>query len=320
MDAGLGGEGRSADIWRLRIGGAVDQIVKLVAHPRQLPEPVAVDAHFEAVGIERLQQQRRDQRHQIGVAAALADAIERALDLARTGFDGGERIGDRLAAVVMGMDAEPIAGNAGSNYLRNDIAHFGRLGAAIGVAQHHPAGAGIVGGFCAGERIVAVGLEAVEEMLAIDHRFAAGGNGALDRIADAGEVFLVGRAERDTHVIVPALGDEADRVGLGFEQRGKARIVRGRHPWPARHAEADEGGTLRALFREEFGVGRVGAGIAALDIVDAEFVEEFGNGDLVGDRKIDARRLLAVAQGRVEEIKAIFSLSHGFAQQPLLNR
>jgi hypothetical protein len=45
------------------------------------------------------------------------------------------------------------------------------------------------------------------------------------------------------------------------------------------------------------GVGRIGAGIAALDIIDAELVEHPGNGDLVLDRKIDAGRLLAVTQG-----------------------
>ena len=48
-------------------------------------------------------------RDQIGVAAALADAVQRALDLAHAGLDRGQRIGDRLAGVVMGMDAEMFA-------------------------------------------------------------------------------------------------------------------------------------------------------------------------------------------------------------------
>ena len=43
---------------------------------------------------------------EIGVAAALAETIQRALHLPHAGADGGERIGDRVAGVVVGMDAE----------------------------------------------------------------------------------------------------------------------------------------------------------------------------------------------------------------------
>ncbi len=56
---------------------------------------------------------------------------------------------------------------------------------------------------------------------------------------------------------------------------------------------------------EQFGVGRIGARIAAFDIVDSELVEHAGNRQLVGEREIDAIRLRAVAQRRVEEIEAL---------------
>src|SRR6185437_6183441 len=55
---------------------------------------------------------------------------------------------------------------------------------------------------------------------------------------------------------------------------------------------------------EEFGVGRIGAGIAALDIVDAEIVEQMRDQLLVMQREIDAVGLRAVAQRGVEEIEA----------------
>ena len=96
---------------------------------------------------------------------------------------------------------------------------------------------------------------------------------ARHAVADRGEVFLVGRLERDADMVVPGLGDKADRIGLGVEQRGQARIVRGRAPGPPRHAERGECRVQSAMLGEQFGVGRIGAGIAALDIVDAEFVE-----------------------------------------------
>ena len=61
------------------------------------------------------------------------------------------------------------------------------------------------------------------------------------------------------------------------------------------------------LLGEEFGVGRIGAGIAALDIVDAEFVEHAGDQLLVMQREIDAVGLRAVAQRGVEQIEALFA-------------
>ena len=67
---------------------------------------LGVDAGLEALGEVRLQRQRRDERDEIGVAAALAEAVQRALHLPRAGADRGERIGDRVAGVVMGVDAE----------------------------------------------------------------------------------------------------------------------------------------------------------------------------------------------------------------------
>ena len=60
------------------------------------------------------------------------------------------------------------------------------------------------------------------------------------------------------------------------------------------------------IRREQFGVGRIGAGIAALDIVDAELVEHARDRDLVGEREIDAVGLRAVAQRGVEQIEAFF--------------
>ena len=71
-------------------------------------------------------------------------------------------------------------------------------------------------------------------------------------------------------VIVPGFGDEDDRVGVGGEQRGEAGIVGGRAAGPLGHAEGAEARALGRLALEEFGVDRIGAGIAALDIVDAE--------------------------------------------------
>ena len=58
-------------------------------------------------------------------------------------------------------------------------------------------------------------------------------------------------------------------------------------------------------MREEGGVGGIGAGPAALDVVDADAVQLAGDRRLVGHAEIDALRLRAVAQGGIVEVDAI---------------
>src|SRR6202042_1629845 len=71
------------------------------------------------------------------------------------------------------------------------------------------------------------------------------------------------------------------------------------------HAERGEAGMIELwLLGKEFGVGGIGAGIAALDIVDAEIVEHFGDQLLVAQREVDAIGLRPVAQRGVEQIEA----------------
>ena len=67
-----------------------------------------------------------------------------------------------------------------------------------------------------------------------------------------------------------------------------------------------------AFNAEQFGIGRIGARIAAFDIIDAEFVEHAGDRQLVGEREIDAIGLRAVAQRGVEQIEAL--LGHRFTK------
>ena len=97
----------------------------------------------------------------------------------------------------------------------------------------------------AGKRVVRVGLVAVEEMFAIDHRLAARRpTAAFTLSAMRLEVLLERAAERDMDVIVPGLGDIDDRVGVGGEKAREARIVGGRAAGPLGHAEGAEAGAL----------------------------------------------------------------------------
>src|SRR5690606_12028766 len=168
-----------------------------------------------------------------------------------------------------------------------------------------PAGAGLVRGAGDGERVGAVALVAVEEVLAVDHRLAAGLAYGPDGLGDRLEVLLVADAEGDAHVIVPRLRHEADGSGARLKYRLETRIVRYGPAGALGHVECGEPGRFQLrLIGEKRRIGRVGAWIAALDVIDAEPVQQLRNAPLVLQREIHPRRLRAIAQRRVEEIQA----------------
>ena len=304
VDAGLGGEGGSAHEGRVPIRRAVQDFVERPRDMRELAQPLFVDADVETAGEGGLQLQGADQGHEIGVAAALAEAVQRALDLARAGFDRRERIRDRAAAIVMGVNAEAIAGND-LRGLGDDAPHLVGQGAAVRVAQHDPACAGVMRRLGTSESVLGVLLVAVEVMLAIDDRLAPLRDDHADALRDGGEIILERGLERHPHLVVGSLGDEHDGVGGTVEERGEARIIRRRTARAPRHAEGGKTRRSCAFFLEELRVLRIGAGIAAFDIGDAEPVEHGRHLALVLERKIDARHLRAVAQRRVEEMQAL---------------
>ncbi len=71
-------------------------------------------------------------------------------------------------------------------------------------------------------------------------------------------------------MVVPGLGHEADGLGLGADQILQARIIGDGTPCPLHHAEGGEGGLGFPVLAEKRGIGRIGAGIAALDVIDAQ--------------------------------------------------
>src|SRR5205823_12242704 len=161
-----------------------------------------------------------------------------------------------------------------------------------------------LGGLGAGGREAGIRLVSVEEMLAVEQHLAVLAHGRAYAVADRSEILLRARLERDPHVVIPGLRHEADGVRLGVEQRREAGIVRGGAAGAARHAEGGEGRAQSALVGEQLRVGRVRAGIAGLDIVDAELVQHPRDGELVVEGEIDAVGLRAVAQRGVEEVEA----------------
>jgi hypothetical protein len=301
----LWAKAEAPDVRRAAQGHAVQDVVEEPAGAGEAGQRLRGDAGLQAAGEGFLQQERRDQGGQVGIAAAFAQAVQRALDLAGAGEDGGQRVGDRVAGVVVAVDAEVAAGDAGGDDLCRDAADLFGQGAAVGVAQDDPAGAGGVGGLQAGEGVGRVGAVAVEEMLGVEEGFAAPGDGVGDGGGDGGEVLVEGGAQGGGDVEVVGLADEADGRGLGVEDRGQDVVVLGRAADAGGHAEGGEGGAGLGRGAEEFAVGGVGAGPAAFDVVDPQGIEGAGDLGLLGGRELDALGLLAVAEGGVEEGEAL---------------
>ena len=216
----------------------------------------------------------------------------------------GKGIGNRLLGVVMGVDAEMAAGDV-PRHRANRRLDLVRHGAAIGVAQNHPPRAGVVSRHGTGQREHRVFPVAVKKMLAVHHHLAANRRGCPHAVADRRQVFVVRGFERDPDLIGGRFRDKADRIRLGLDQRGQPGIVGGRSARTARHTESGEPRMAkRWLLRKKLGVSRIGAGIAALDIVDAEIVQHLRDHLLVLQREIDAVGLGAVPQRGVEQIEA----------------
>ena len=243
VNARLGDERAFPDIRRVAVRRAIEHVVQRARHLHQGRHLLRRHADFEGIGKFALQSQRRDQRAEIGVAAALAKPVQRTLDLPRARAYRCQRIGHRLLCVVVGMDTDVIAGNM-LHHLSDDGCDLVRHRATIGVAQDHPARAGFVSRLGAGQRKFWIFLVAVEEMFAIEHDFASGRLRGFHAVADRGEIFLVGGLERHAHLVGRRFRHKADRIGPGFQKRRQARIVGCRTARPPRHAERREAGVL----------------------------------------------------------------------------
>src|SRR6185369_17715530 len=104
---------------------------------------------------------------------------------------------------------------------------------------------------------------------------------------DRREVLFLGCLESNLDMIVPGLGHKADGVRLRFEQCCKTWIVGCRTSRPARHAKGRESRAKPAIRAEEFGVGGIGARIAAFDVVDAQVVQHRSYCKLVREGEVD---------------------------------
>jgi len=176
-------EGAFAHVGLIGLEGCIRALVHEAGELRELREvfgAAASKAHLEnEVG---------DDGAKVGIPAALAKAVDGALDVGGAGFYGGEGVGSREAGVVVSVDAER------DREFRRDFgncgADFRREAASVGVAQTEAVRSPFRGGFKGLHCVNAIGLEAVEEVLRVEVHFQPLFLEVADGLFDHAEVLL----------------------------------------------------------------------------------------------------------------------------------
>ena len=248
------------------------------------------------VGLARL-----EQHHDLlerRVAGALADAVDRALDLARAGLHAGERVGDRQPEVVVAVDGQHDVAQRGDQLVeaaeeaRVLVGH--RVADGVGDVDRRRALVDRDLDHLGGELDVGAGGVHRRELDVVDQRARVrdgGARGALDVLARGLQLVLdVDVARRDERV-------DPRPLGLAYGVGGAVDVAR----MSAREA-GDHGAVDLAGDRPD-GLEVTGRGgrEAGLDHVHAQARELVRDLELLAGVQRDARRLLAVAQGGVED-------------------
>ena len=255
--------------------------------------------------VAQLQLEVGQDRGEVGVAAALAVAVHRALHQAGAALHGRQRVGDAAAGVVVGVDADcHVTAELGHHRVRGLGQPAGQRGA-VGVAQRHVLGARLGGGAQAAQgvaRVVGVGVE--EVLGVVDHALALAAQEG-DRLGDHPQVLLWIHARDLLEVQRPRLAHQRADRGEAVGQSAQAGVVLGRRVPAAGHAERRDLGVLEALALQQLEQRHllgVGAGEARLDVVQAQAVEGMRHADLLVHGKGHALALHPIAKGGVVEV------------------
>ena len=247
-----------------------------------------IGAHFE----------RHHDLFERRVAGALADAVDRALDLPRAGLHGGQRVRDGQAEIVVAVRRQDRAVADARAHGREHALDIGRQRVAdrVGQVDRRRAGVDRRLGDLAEEREVAARRILRRELHVVAIRRARGRRPTRPargtaRAADAQLVFEV-------------------NVGGGEEDvNARARRLRQRRPGAidVRRDRAGQAGDDRPPHGAGNGAHRLEVAIrrdreAGLDDVHAEAIELLRQAQLLGRGHAEAGRLLAVAKRRVEHL------------------
>ena len=289
------GKGAATYIRLLGKGAQVGDLADIVSYLGQGAQLLVADAvlpHFELEG--------RDDGAQVGVAAALAIAVDGPLDMDNPRFDGHQRVGYRHLAVIVGVDAQGRRRRL--LHLDDDGSDGGGQGSAVGIAQHQHVGAGLGGSGQRPQRIVGIGPVAVEKVLGVIDHLPPLRLEIAHAVGDHAQVLLQRRVQHTMHVQVPAFAKDGHGGRAGLDERPDVGIVLHRQAGAAGAAERGDHGLLQVQFGGLFKEGHilgVGTGPAPFDVSNAQPVQAAGDLEFVRHGKGDAFPLRPIAQSGV---------------------
>ncbi len=270
-------KGAPADERLVRTQRQIGQFGDVVRHGGQAGQPLRPNRPMSQLGF-----QNGDDRRQVRVSAALSIAVHRPLHVRRPALHGRDRIGHRQLAIVVCVDAHGTV--EPPPHLGHDLRQPGGHRPAVGVAQRQHVGARVLGRFERPQRVVRVGVVAVKHVLGIVDHFAPVLLQETHGVGDDLQVFFLADPQHAPHVQIPGLAENRDRRRLGLDQRPHIRVLLHRVLREARRAERAQPRMFQLQSpgpREELLVLRVRHRPAALDVVDAQFVELLGDQHLV---------------------------------------
>ena len=295
VHAALVGEGVAADVGRLLVVRHVGNVADRTGHRRQLLHPFrrnALETEFEL--------QVGDDGAQIGIAAALANAVDGALHLGRARLHRHDRVGHRHFAIVVAVDADRHREQRLDP--GGDVENVAGERAAVGVTQTETVCARLRRCRQSLQRVVGIGLVAIEEMLRVIHHLFALLLEVANRVADHAQVLIQRGAQDVGNLIIPTLAKDGDGGCAGLQQRQYIAVAGCIDAHLARTAKGNQARVLQlecfdAL--EKLQIFWIGAGIAGLDEINPKSIQSLDDLDLVLHRIGNALRLGAVPQGGV---------------------
>ena len=262
----------------MRGNGQVARFGYELGGPRKVAQVVGADAvkpHLKLhVG---------DGGEQVGVAHALADAADGALDLQRSRADSGKRVSNRAAGIVVAVNAQLLVGKRACDDA-DHLFHLEGKRAAVRLAEIDGVGAGLACRAHARERVVGISLVAVEEVLGVEHHSEPVGLQISDRVGDHAQVFLERGLQCARDLGIPRFPDDGRHRSAALDEIGEPLVLVGRRALLAGRPERGDarmGKRQLPHAAEELDVLRVRRGKTALDEIDAERVEPLHDAQLV---------------------------------------
>jgi len=302
VHSALVGEGAQPHVGLILIVGEIGDLGDIAGDFGELGEILS-----RLACVAHLEDEARDDGTEVGVAAALPDAVHGPLDVGDSGRDRKEGVRDGDIGVVVAVDAEPGLGPKPFPDGAYDLNEFSRQGPSVRVAEDDALGPCSPGASDGLDGVIRVCLVAVKEVFRVVEEGLDPCLEPGEGICDEFEVALEGDAKGVADMDVPCLSEDGDHGSAGRGQGLEVRIVFRLVLRLVRASKGADPGMSQGIVLDllkELDVLGIGSGPSPLDVIHPEPVESHGDSELVLDRKGEILRLSAVPEGGVVDLNA----------------